>query len=76
MADIQVFYVRPREDRSWAVSRVGRPVAIFTSERDAIDLGRRIAWRAAQRGVPAELRVAREGRHYEIEGRFTPAGLT
>jgi len=72
MADIQVFYVRPSQDLSWAVSRVGRPVAILTCERDAIDLGRRIAWRAAQRGVPAELRIAREGRDYQVEGRFTP----
>jgi len=68
MSDTQVFYVRPHEQRSWAVSRAGQPVAVFQTERDAIELGRRIAWRAAQRGVPAELRVARQGRDYMIEG--------
>ncbi len=65
----QILYVS-KHAGFWEVRRFGRALAIAQAFEDAVKAGRRLALAAAAGGVPAELRIARANRVYEVEGLY------
>jgi hypothetical protein len=63
----QILYVSLHQGL-WEVRRFGRALAIAQAFDDALKAGRRLALAAAAAGIPAELRIARSSRSYEVEG--------